>query len=83
LCHNEQKEIGKHFATSINAVNIGQTGRKGCEAARQKQVGIFGETALAAICESKEGSKSVTDSEKVGICSELKSSIPQYPQVRY
>ncbi len=38
---NEQKKIGKHFATSINAVNIGQTGRKGCEAARQKQVGIF------------------------------------------
>jgi isopentenyl diphosphate isomerase/L-lactate dehydrogenase-like FMN-dependent dehydrogenase len=34
-----------------------------------------GETALAAICESKEGRKSVTDSEKVGICSESKSSI--------
>ncbi len=34
-----------------------------------------GETALAAICESKEGSKSTTDSEKVGICSESKSSI--------
>ena len=32
-------------------------------------------TAFATICESKEGSKSVTDSEKVGICSELKSSI--------
>ena len=34
-----------------------------------------GETALAAICESKEGRKSVTDSENVGICSESKSSI--------
>ena len=32
-------------------------------------------TAFAAICESKEGSKSVTDSEKAGICSGLKSSI--------
>jgi hypothetical protein len=42
LCHNEQKKIGKHFATSINAVNIWQTGREGGEAAQQKQVGIFG-----------------------------------------
>jgi hypothetical protein len=32
-------------------------------------------TAFATICESKEGSKSATDSEKAGICSELKSSI--------
>ena len=32
-------------------------------------------TAFAAICESKEDSKSVTDSEKAGIYSELKSSI--------
>jgi len=32
-------------------------------------------TAFAAICESKNGSKSATDSEKAGICSELKSSI--------
>jgi len=32
-------------------------------------------TAFAAICESKEDSKSATDSEKVGVCSELKSSI--------
>ena len=31
-------------------------------------------TAFAAICESKNGSKSATDSEKVGVCSELKSS---------
>ena len=32
-------------------------------------------TAFGTICESKEGRKSATDSEKVGICSELKSSI--------
>jgi len=37
--------------------------------------GRLRKTAFAAICESKEGSKSVTDSEKVGICSESKSSI--------
>ena len=40
-----------------------------------------GETALAAICESKEGRKSVTDSEKVGICSESKSSISSISSV--
>jgi hypothetical protein len=71
---NEQKKIGKHFAISINAVNIGKIGRKGGEAAQQK-ASPSGETALATICESKEGSKSTTDSEKVGICSESKSSI--------
>jgi hypothetical protein len=38
-------------------------------------------TALAAICESKEGSKSTTDSEKVGICSESKSSISSISSV--
>ena len=32
-------------------------------------------TAFATICESKEGSKSVTDSENVGVCLESKSSI--------
>jgi hypothetical protein len=32
-------------------------------------------TTFATICETKEGSKSTTDSEKVGICSESKSSI--------
>ena len=32
-------------------------------------------TAFGTICESKEGRKSATDSEKVGICSESKSSI--------
>jgi hypothetical protein len=38
-------------------------------------------TAFAAICESKNGSKSVTDSEKVGVCSELKSSISSISSV--
>ena len=32
-------------------------------------------TAFAAICESKEGSKSLTDPGKISVCSELKSSI--------
>jgi hypothetical protein len=32
-------------------------------------------TAFATICESKEGSKSTTDSENVGVCLESKSSI--------
>ena len=74
LGRNKKEKIGKHFATAINAVNIGKTGRKGGEAAQQK-ASPSGETALAAICESKEGRKSVTDSENVGICSESKSSI--------